>query len=882
MKKSQGYSVWAVRKFISQQSKPFSVTSRETGHYFQIVLWPILLAFIIGSFVSGRAQSQMSYALRGQVFEQTGAAVKSGTVTLSDDEKNVRTASTDREGRFTFNSLSAGHYHLVVEAAGFANYQREVMIGAGAADALKIVLMVEALKGEVEVKGDHRGITTEAGANASAIVLRGEMIKRLPHNEQQLMRVLERMAGSFAGKLDISVNGLAGASLPPTATIKEIRINNDPFSAAYHEPGSARVEIETKGGEGQLQSSLYLNYRHSALDARNAFSLVKPPLEYRDLGGWWSSKLFGPRSFIFGLVEQQHHNESIPVTAYLPDGRFNANVPTPSRNTLVNLRTDFLPSDRHTISLLFNLEQGRQSGSDITSLDLPERSFDTRPAEQSLQASWRAIFSARLVNEAQLRIVRERSSSTTGNAASAIEVAGAFNGGGPQCCPERHAGERFSLADNLSFSSGRHFLKTGVNVSGAHISELSERDFGGTYYYASLSFYQLRRPTLYTISVGEPSLGFGMWQFAAYAQDDIRLKPSFTLSPGLRYESQTHLGDRNNFAPRLGFAWSPFKSQNMVVRGGAGIFYQQLVEGQLSGALRYDGVRQRQVIVNRPRLPDPLGGRPISSFPVSINKLADDLHTPYQLHSAIGIEQRLPHDAILTVTYNYVRGVHLFRSRDVNAPLPGAFSRPNPELGRIAQLESSSTSTYHGLTIGFSQSLGERVSLFGNYILSRAIDDADEPSAFPMDSYNLSGERGFAARDERHQLFAGALLVLPYGLETSPMIYFNTGRPYNITTGFDDNNDSLINDRAAGVARNSGRGPNFATVDLRLSKGFKFGRLGADQKPFGVEIATEVNNLFNRVNLAEFNGVQTSPFFGRANAAHPARQITLQLNFYFH
>src|SRR5262249_22967370 len=153
-----------------------------------------------------------------------------------------------------------------------------------------------------------------------------------------------------------------------------------------------------------------------------------------------------------------------------------------------------------------------------------------------------------------------------------------------------------------------------------------------------------------------------------------RLKPGFTLSPGLRYETQSHLRDRNNFAPRLGFAWSPFKSQKTVVRGGAGIFYQQLEEGQLSQALRYDGVRQRQVIILRPRLADPLGGHPIDSFPASINSLAADLRTPYQMQSAIGVEQRLPYDLILTVNYNYARGVHLFRSRNINAPPPGEFA----------------------------------------------------------------------------------------------------------------------------------------------------------------------------------------------------------------
>jgi hypothetical protein len=838
------------------------------------------LACLILCCAVAQAQDKSEYVLRGQVVDQAGGAVEAAKVSLVEEEKEVRVGSTDREGRFAFESVAAGRYQIAVEATGFAAYRGEVRVEEAAKDRLKIVLGVAALKGEVEVK-ERSGLSVEANANANAVVLRGDILKRLPRNEQQLRRLLERLAGSFTGKLDISVNGLSGASLPPTATIKEIRINNDPFSAAYHEPGSARVEIETKGGDEQLRAGVYLNFRNSALDARNAFSLVKPPLEHRDPGGWVSSKLFGPRSFIFGLVQRQEHDETTPVTAYLPEGVFNTHVPTPSRNTIFNLRTDFLPSDRQTFSLLFNLDRNWQRGAEITSLDLPERSFDTRSSQQSLQASWRLILPPNLVNEAQLRLARDRSVSATDNANAAIEVAGAFNGSGPQCCPERFAAERISLADNLTFTSGSHLLKTGVEISGARIRELSQRDFGGTYYYASLTLFRLQRPVLFTINTGDPNLSFNLWRFAGYLQDEIRLKPNLTLTPGLRYETQNYLSDRNNFAPRLGLAWSPFKSRNTVVRGGAGFFYQHLEEAQISQSLRYDGVRQRQVIVNRPRLPDPFGGLPISSFPISVNRLAADLRAPYQLHAALGVEQRLPYSLIVTLTYNYVRGVDLFRSRDINAPLPGSFSRLLPGFGRIVQLESSSSSIYHGLTAGFSQSIGERASLFGGYTLSRAIDDADGPDAAPMDNYNLSAERGLSARDQRHQLYFGALLALPYGLEMSPMVYFNTGRPYNITTGFDDNNDSVTNDRPVGVGRNTGRGPNFATVDLRLSKPFGFGRKGSDQPTIAVEFAAEATNLFNRVNLADFNGVLTSPFFGRANAANSPRQILLQINFYF-
>jgi Carboxypeptidase regulatory-like domain/TonB dependent receptor-like, beta-barrel len=834
---------------------------------------------ILSLLSSGFAMAQTVNTVRGQVADQDGGAVKSAMVTLSRDAKDLRAAITDGEGRFVFNSVAAGRYNLAVKAAGFAVYQDEVTVGDVTDGRLKIALSVATLEGEVEVKGERAGLSLESAANRNAIVLRGDAIRRLPRDEQRLRQLLERMAGSFAGGLNISVNGLSGASLPPAATIKEIRINSDPFSAAYHEPGSARVEIETKGGDDLMQGSVYFGHCNSTLDARNTFSSIKPPLEHNDVGGWWSSRLFGPRSFIFGLVDRQRHDETIPITATLPDGPFNANAPTPSKNTLINLRADFLPSDRHTFSLFFDLGKGRQRGAELTTIDLPERSSDTRSSEQSLQGSWRAIFSSTVINEAQLRLTRERSNNATDNAETAVEVGGSFNSGGPQCCPETFAAERLSLADNVTISRGRHLVKIGASVAGAHISGVSQRDFGGTFYYPSISFFRLRRPLYYTISAGEPGLNFGLWQYAAYAQDEIRLTPGFTLSPGLRYETQTYLEDRNNFAPRLGFAWSPFKSQNTVVRGGSGIFYQQLEEGPLSSALRYDGVRQRQIIIDRPRASDPLDGRLIKP---SFNKLAADLRTPYQMHSAIGVEQRLPRDLILTINYNYVRGTHLFRSRNINAPPPGAFARLNPEFDRIAQLESSSSSTYHGMTAGFSQSLGERLSLFGSYTFSRAIDDADGPDAFPMDSYNLASERGFSASDARHQFFVAALLALPYGFEMSPIVYYSSGRPYNITTGFDDNGDSVVNDRPENVRRNSERGPNFASVDLRLAKSFSYRRQGSDQQLFGFEFAADATNLFNRVNLAGFNGIQTSPFFRRANAANDPRQISVQLTFYFH
>jgi len=821
----------------------------------------------------------------GLIIDQAGAGVTSAKITLSGDSQPALVETSDHEGRFSFRNVTAGSYRIRVEAPGFAVYEDQLTVTEKGPANLRITLGVAELKSETEVKDDRRGLSTEAGRNRSAVILRGEAIRRLPRNEEQLLRVLQRMAGALTTRMEISVNGMPGASLPPIAAIREIRINSDPFSAAYHEPGTARVEIETRGGGETVQAGGFFSYRNSALDARNAFSGDKPPLEYRDFGGWWSSRLFNSKSFIFGSFERRRHDETSIISAYLVDGYYSDNLPLGNRQSLVNLRADFVPSDRHTISIFYDLSHGTEQGQGLSGIDLPERSYDSTANEQNLHASVRSAFSARLLNEVLFRAGRERTASTTDNFDQAVEVSGAFASGGAQCCPERRLSHSIFLADNLSSGVGRHFIKTGVSISGLRVNDYSERNFGGSFLFSGLTFYRLNRPILFTINTGDPQLRFSLWQFAGYVQDDIQLGQNFTLSPGLRYEAQTHLDDHNNFAPRLGFAWSPFQSRNTVVRGGAGLFYQQLSDAKLAEALRFDGARQRQVIILRPRYPDPLGNRPITAFPISLSRLAPDLRTPYQWHSAIGVEQQLPRDISLTLTYNFVRGTHLFRSRDANAPFENGL-RPHPEAGRITQLESSSSSTSHSLAVGFSQTLGEKITVFANYTLARTIDDADGPDTLPMNNYLLGIERGYAAQDIRDQFFASAMLQLPFGLEASPMVYFNTGRPYNIITGLDDNNDTVVNDRPVGVRRNSGRGPNFASVDLRLSRQFGFGRLASGQgnegRPFAIELSLDATNLFNHVNFADFNGIQTSPFFGRANAAHDARQITIHVNFNLH
>lgn len=825
-------------------------------------------------------QSTQPSALRGQISDPNQAAVGQAKVALKRGAQIVMETIADQDGRFRLDGVASGNYVLLVVAAGFAPQQKAITVPH--LNVLQVQLAVEAIKSEVVVSSQPKGLSVEAASSANSRVLRGAALQRLPRNEAQLLRVLQRMSGSLTEQLDIRVNGVAGAKLPPLVTIKEIRINNDPYAAAFHEPTAAHIEIETKGGSEQVQAGGFFEYRNSALDARNAFSFDKQPLEQRDYGGWWSSRLIGSQSFIFGAFEQRRHDASTIVSAFTPDGYYGDNVPLLNRETLVSLRGDYTPSERHAISFFYDWARSRDDGQGITSLDLPERGYQVQGQEQSWQVSARSFLSTNLVNEITAKYARERVETLTDNYDEAIEVVGAYNSGGPQCCPAQSLRQHLTFTENLSWLRGTHFLKTGLQIAGVQLRDNSENNFGGSWLYANLAFLRLHRPLLYTLNVGTPQLNFGLWQFAGYAQDEIKLKPNFTLTPGLRYEAQTQGGGARNFAPRLSLAWSPFQANHTVIRAGAGLFYQQLSEAQVSNALRFDGVRQRQVIIYRPRYPNPFGSRPFESFPISVNRLATNLQMPQQWHSSVGLERQLPHEATVTATYSYVRGVHFFRARDVNAPLADG-ARPLTQFWRITQLESSATSTTHRLLVSYSQTINARLSLFGNYTWGRIVDDTDGPETFPMDNYQVGLERGFGALDTRHQAFVGATLTLPFKLELAPMFTFNSGRPYNVISGLDENNDSVLNDRPTGVARNSGRGPKYASLDVSLSRQLSFGTPRQEQDaPYGINLSVQFTNLLNRTNFADFTGNQSSPFFGRANAAHDARQMLIQINFNLH
>jgi len=392
-----------------------------------------------------------------------------------------------------------------------------------------------------------------------------------------------------------------------------------------------------------------------------------------------------------------------------------------------------------------------------------------------------------------------------------------------------------------------------------------------------------------------------------FVQDDWRVRKNLTLSGGLRQELQMHLGDRWNLAPRFGMTWSPFKSGKTTVRAGGGIFNDWLDADTYEQTLRVDGERQLDRVIRNPGYPNPLsGGDDQQVLPASEYSLASTLMMPKRTIVSGGVSQQLTPVLNANVSINHSVGTDRFRGRNINAPLADG-SRPNPLLGNVTEVES--TAGFRGDSVNTGVNLNipnRRTVLFANYTWLRQRNDADGPFSLPADSYNLAGEWGPVA-GVPHHVFSGMVnTAFRRNLRVGFTVAARTGLPYNVTTGRDDNGDTVFNDRPTGVSRNSAWTKGMWDAGGRVSYAFGFGNRsaaggmaggptvviqriggtgaatdmlnaigggGAEDKRVRFELFVSAQNLFNHVNPIGYSGVMTSPFFGEPTAAMPARHI---------
>jgi len=869
--------------------------------------WPLLLTALLGATLTinpifAQNRRAVEAGLRVTVVDQTGAAIPNARVTIN---KQQQTLTAGKLGEVNFGGLAPGKYQLQVVAEGFSPLTvKDVNVRAGA-NNIEIKLDVAGVQDEVTVGRDKREAGTDP-RNAFATVLTEEQIAQLPDDPEEFEQALRNLAGPGA---TFRVNGFRGGKLPPKNQIREIRFRTNAYAAENHESSFMSVDILTKPGIENWHGSFNVGFRDESLNARNAFALTRAAEQNRRFGFELGGPLWKKHTSMFLSADGVNSYEPKTILPTQPETSFNNTIRQPWRTLNLNARVEHLLTPTHTSRFEYQRNATRRDNNGVGNFDFPERGYTTDSAEHVARFADSGAVGKKFFNEVRVQFLQQGLDIDSLSNATTVQVLGAFNRGGAQISSSRRARE-FELADNLDLPFKKHGARVGLQLEVSNYNSSELRNQNGAFIFSSLEAFLNGRPTTFTRRSGEGSVDFGQLQFGWYAQDDWRIRKSFTLSFGARHEVQTNLNDRNNLMPRAGFAWSPFKKGNTTIRGGGGVFYDWFASETYEQALRVNGQQQRDLIINNPGFPNPFAGGNAITLPPSRIQLEPNLRMPYVAQASIGAEQTLPHNIRLMSQYFYRRGIHQLRGRNINARIDGVL--PDPESGVITQIESSANSFNHTWFVNLNWMKMGKFMLGASYVLSKTTDETDGALSLPANNFDLRGERGPSLQDTRHRFNILTNIKLMSRFSLSTIFNASSARPYNITTGRDNNNDTVSNDRPAGVTRNSARGMGQWDMSSRLSWGFSFGKaadtqaaggprvrvirggsdsgemLGAvgsmpamDGKRYRTEFFVQATNLLNHANLIGFSGVQTSPLFGQATAALPGRRIETGMRFSF-
>lgn len=845
-----------------------------------------LLFLLLGP---SREAAQDPAMLRGVVRDQTGAILPSAQVQLlNESEQPVRETTADVTGEFLIDAVPPGTYTLNVRFEGFRTSRIQVRVTRGRAPARQtVVLDLASQTREVTVAAAADVITAAANGNRDAIVLDDQELKNLPVFDRNIVGALSRF-------LDASAIGTGGAALivdgmearkvgvAPSA-IQQVRINQDPYSAELPRPGRGRIEVITKAGSEKYRGSADFTFRDARLNSRDPFADARPPEQRRIYEG----VLGGPvgdgkrTSFLFTL-ERSEENLQAVVFAAGPSGPVHAVVPSPERDLEASASVNHQQGKRHTLSLRFTTEQATTRNQGVGGTTLPEAGVDDRGNESQVVLSARSLLSGRLLNEFRLLLGHEAGSTVSLHPGQRIVVLDAFTGGGGQA-DQRTTEDHFNLAQSLTYVRGKHLIKAGFAVPDFSRRGFDDRSLReGAFTFASLADYALGRPLSFQQQRGDGQIVFLQNVFGAFVQDQITVGDRLSITPGVRYDWQNIFRDTNNFAPRLSVAYAI--DRRTAIRGGGGVFYDRVGDGPMREVLRSRDDRLLRLILLDPGYPDPFASGAADTDVRSIVVLSPDIRTPYTWQYGVGIERVVRTGTTVAVNYLGSRGVSLFRSRDINAPLAPLYGdRPNPALGQVRQIESTGRQTAHSLQVIGRGRLAPRLQGSVQYSIATARNDTSGINALPANNHDLTGELGRADFDQRHRF--EALLTLKGGdwADFGVSLSLGSGRPYSLRTGRDDFHTGQTNARPAGVARNTLQGPGFASLDARWAHEFELGSTQAgarDERP-AFTLGVDAFNLLNRVNYSGYVGTLTSPFFGRAIAAQPPRRLQLSAGFQF-
>lgn len=955
--------------------------------------------------------------LHGTITDPDGELIPGATIKLTPAKGAAVLVKSGDDGTYTV-TVPSGSYNVLITMPGFASFTSIVKVPAVASTTLDAKLHVGQTD-VVNVNADAAQLSVDPDSNASATVITGDALNALSDDPDDLAAELTALAGPAAGPngATIYIDGFTGGQLPPKASIREIRINQNPFSAQYDKAGFGRVEVFTKPGTDQLHGSVQLNGLDNTLNTGSPIvqSDVPQPGYYTLLAnGQVSGPLSKTASFTFGGQYRSIHNNTIidPEGLYsetanpgiacspgqitgcsiVPFLGYVAAVPTPNTRYDVSPRVDLAIGPKNTLTARYRYERDTSNGQGIGGNQLSDNAYNSLQSESEVQISDTQTFGTKIINEVHFEWQREVSGDTPLNTTPQLAVSGGFvTGGDASTGTTNNVQNHYEFQNYTSIALKKHFIRLGGRLRATAVTNTTNAGANGSFIYNSTEFTGSTYPNQNEIAIqnyidgnlsaynftkyNQPTVSTTSVDAGLYAEDDWKILPTLTFSYGARFETQNFINDHSDVAPRIAVSYGvghrKFGGPAVVLRGGYGLFYDRLQIGNQLNVVQQNGVNQITETLasttNAQGNAFPVAGCSPTTLTacnaaagstghVTIQTLQPNYHSPYQMQTNLGADVSPAKNTTLSINYQNVRGIHQLVNNNANGGLDAV---PNSTANISDQYITEGYYRQSQLITNINYRGSSKYTFSAYYVLNfHTTSDTAGVNSLATVYNNLGDDYGRASFDIKNQVFLFGNFQLPYLITVSPLLAARSGQPINITTGEDNfgyltyntrpefstpgtvlpNGNKAVTYAGCGTFIDPGAfpdapykqipvnyctGPSSFTTNLRITKGFGFGKkigqAGMDQggpggppggggprggrggpggppgggirsgKKYNFVIGAQIQNVFNVVDRAAPNGVLSSPSFGQlttlagglftTNDAVRRVQLTASFNF---
>jgi hypothetical protein len=886
-----------------------------------------IIAVLIGAFVlAGTVNAQTTTAtVQGTVRDTSQGILPGAIVTVRNVNTGfVRTTVSDERGAYSVSFVPPGQYELVVELQGFRTERREgLRFEIAQVLTFDFSLAVAGVAETVTVRSESPLVETSK-STVDKVITR-EQIDELPLNGRNAANLALLAPGVVSrggteepvtadgqprGSGETLIDGVSNelvlinsirSNAPPDA-IQEFQVLTGQYQAEFGNASGLILNTITRSGTNAMQGRGYYFHRDEALDARNAFATTKASFEQKQGGGWMGGPLRVDRTHFFVSYEGTRRVSVATVTSPYGPGDFDQPF---DNNQLLAKVTHQLSAKNH-LTGRFSLDSPFSHYQGVGGLTLHERGIHYQTKDKAYVANLTTIVSNRLLNELRVQVSDGGIRIDVDNPEAYTINRPTGNLGKPANQPQAIPELRVQVVDNVTVERGRHRFKVGIDAQRITSDGYLYQNIPGVFQFATdrpfdpndLSTY----PTTFTQNQGDVNFEFLVTGISAFAQDTWQLPRHVTVNAGLRYDRWSMTGtdlQDFNLAPRLGVAWDPRGDGRTAIRGGWGVFYNNVMTNVPIFTAFF--ASQRTIVINNPGYPDAFSRGTAANIPVSTYLFQDNQPLPRTYNATIGVQHQLMTRLAIGVDYVNAKGRELLQMIETNPVQPATFVRLDPTQGFVRRIESRGYSDYNGLLVSTNARIGSRAQVGVSYTLSAYKTSTEaENGLIQADDLNPDDSYAYGNNDQRHRTVVNGTFDLPWGVQVSGILFSRSAVPVNITTGADNNRNGASNDRpdlALGVelnsdnqfdrasflapgtrsgnlVRNAARGPGSWQVDLRVQKAIAMGRSRLD-------LFVEAFNLTNHVNLFNQIGNLASASFGRSTQADIARQVQLGIRLGF-